>query len=305
MCVAKPFVKWAGGKVNLLKVLESQLPVDFSEKESITYIEPFVGGGSMLFHMLNNHPNISRVFINDINKDLIRCYQLVKEDPDSLINELSSLESKYNKCKTELTRKAYYYKVREKYNHGNLSDDAKAAYLIFLNKTCFNGLYRVNYNGEFNVPYGIYRNQTICNREIITADHDLLQKVEICCGSYERFEPEIGPGYCFMYLDPPYRSVKGASNFRKYSEYKFEDQEQIGLKAFVDRYSNAGCQIMLSNSDSENDDGTSFFSELYEGYTCDIIVAPRYINSFSAKKKKQTEVLIKNYNNPKDVLAHV
>lgn len=299
MTLARPFVKWAGGKVNLLDLLESHLPVDFNKQTEITYIEPFVGGGSMLFHMLNTHSNISYVIINDINKDLIRCYQLIKENPDALIKELSALEKKYNACETEDSRKAYYYMVREMYNHGNLNEDAKAAHLIFLNKTCFNGLYRVNHNGEFNVPYGIYRKQIICNTDIIQADHKLLQKVEIKCGSYEKLFPRLGEGYCFMYLDPPYRSIKGATNFRKYSEYKFEDEEQINLKAFCDVYSNAGCHIMLSNSDSENEDGSSFFSELYNGYFCETIVAPRFINSFSAKKKKQTEVLIKNYNSLK------
>ena len=305
MCIARPFVKWAGGKVNLLKLLESQLPDDFDRQESITYIEPFVGGGSMLFHMLNNHRNIHRVIINDINHDLILCYQLIKDNPDALIKELSSLESQYNLLNSPEERKAYYYRVREQYNRGALSNNAKAAYLIFLNKTCFNGLYRVNLHGEFNVPYGIYRKQVICNTDIIYADHLLLQNVEIYCGSYEDLNPDLGDGYHFMYLDPPYRSVKGASNFRKYSEYKFEDEEQVRLKVYVDRFACNGCKIMLSNSDSENDDGTSFFPELYGGYICDIIVAPRYINSFSAKKKKQTEVLIKNYNNPKAAVAEL
>lgn len=151
---AKPFVKWAGGKGKLLKLLEGQLPIDFDLQEDVTYVEPFVGGGAMLFHMLNNHQNIKRVIINDVNKDLIRCYQLIKGNPQALIDDLELLERNYNLMSTEASKKKFYYSIREAYNNAKLDEDLKAAYLIFLNRTCFNGLYRVNQNGKFNVPYG-------------------------------------------------------------------------------------------------------------------------------------------------------
>lgn len=305
MLQAKPFVKWAGGKGKLLKLLEGQLPKDFDLQEDVTYIEPFVGGGAMLFHMLNNHPNIKRVIINDVNKDLIRCYQLIKDNPQALIDDLELLERNYNLMSTESSKKEYYYSIRDAYNNAQLDEDLKAAYLIFLNKTCFNGLYRVNLNGKFNVPYGRERKQQICNKDIIWKDHELLQKVEILCGDYKGVLNEIQDGLSFVYLDPPYRPLMGANSFKKYSEYEFGDDEQVELNVFCDDITKRGCLFMLSNSDSENEDGSSFFKSLYDKYECDIIVAPRFINSFSAKKKKQTEVLIKNYKDTKEPLPIV
>ena len=175
--VAKPFVKWAGGKGNLLQKLEDLLPTDFDDLQNVTYIEPFVGGGAMLFHMLNNHKNIRRVVINDINKDLIRCYQLIKKDPQALIDILHPLELQFYE-KDEENRKAFFYEIRQKYNICKIHEDLRAAYFIFLNHTCFNGLYRENASGGFNVPFGRYKNPKICNVDVIMADHKVLSKVE-------------------------------------------------------------------------------------------------------------------------------
>lgn len=299
--IAKPFVKWAGGKGNLLHILESQLPDEF-DRERVSYIEPFVGGGAMLFHILNNHKNIRRVIINDINKTLIRCYLLIKESPQTLIDLLRPLEEKYYEM-NEIDREKYYYKIRHEYNQRKLDENAQAAYLIFLNRTCFRGMYRENHEGCFNVPFGHYKNPKICNEEIIMADHEVLSKVEIICGDYKSVYKKIGKGYIFIYFDPPYRPLLGSNNFKRYSKSAFGDREQEELKLFCDKLTNKGCKIMLSNSHSTNPDGSSFFEKLYEGYSFEKILAPRYINAYVEKREKQKEVLIMNYNNPKDILT--
>lgn len=291
---AKPFVKWAGGKGNLLNILESQLPDDFDSQTKVTYIEPFVGGGAMLFHMLTAHPNIRRVVINDINKDLVRCYQLVKENPKTLIELLKPFEQRYYEL-NEDGRRLYFYEVRNIYNNAELTLDQRAAYFIFLNHTCFNGLYRENSKGAFNVPFGRYKKPKICNIDVIMADHEILSKVDIICGDYKIVLPHLGKGYNFVYLDPPYRPLLGSSNFNDYSRSGFGDIEQVELKIFCDRLTARGCKLMLSNSDSTNEDGTSYFEALYEGYTFDKVLAPRFINAYAPKREKQTEVLIKNY----------
>lgn len=291
---AKPFVKWAGGKSSLLKILESQLPDDFDYHDKITYYEPFVGGGAMLFHMLQSHRNIQRVVINDINKDLIRCYQLVKEDPETLIELLRPFEERYYEL-NEDERRLYYYKVRIEYNHTALTADQRAAYLIFLNHTCFNGLYRENASGGFNVPFGHYKKPKICNVDVIMADHKALSRVDIICGDYQKINSHLSKGYNFVYLDPPYRPLPGSNNFNQYSKSGFSDTEQVELKAFCDRLTAKGCHLMLSNSDSTNEDGSSFFEQLYEGYAFNRILAPRFINAYAEKREKQMEVVIKNY----------
>ena len=292
--LAKPFVKWVGGKTNLLKILDSQLPSDFDLQEKVTYIEPFVGGGAMLFHMLTTHLNIQRVVINDINKDLIKCYQLVKEDPLKLIELLRPLEQKYYTL-TEEDRERYYYDIRKTYNEGVSSEDLSAAYMMFLITTCFRGMYRENSSGGYNVPFGHYSKPKICNIDVIMADHEALKNVDIYCGDYKSIISHLGKGYNFVYFDPPYRPLLGSSNFNQYSKSGFSDKEQVELKAFCDRLTAKGCKVLLSNSYSTNEDGTSYFENLYEGYQADKVYASRYINAYVTKREKQAEILIKNY----------
>lgn len=304
MITAKPFVKWVGGKTNLLKILESQLPVDFDSQTKVTYIEPFVGGGAMLFHMLDKHPNIHRVVINDINKDLIRCYQLIKDEPQTLIDLLTPFEQRYYAL-NDAERERYYYEVRKTYNDGVPSDDLSAAYMMFLNITCFRGMYRENSSGGYNVPFGHYKKPKICNADVIMADHEALRKVDIYCGDYQGIITHLGKGYNFVYFDPPYRPLLGSSNFNQYSKSGFSDKEQVELKAFCDRLTARGCKVMLSNSYSTNEDGTSYFERLYEGYPADVIFASRYINAYVTKREKQAEMLIKNYDNLKEKLPSI
>ena len=244
---AKPFVKWAGGKGNLLNILESQLPADFDSNTEVTYIEPFVGGGAMLFHMLTTHLNIRRVVINDINKDLIRCYQLVKENPLTLIELLRPFEQRYYAL-DEDKRRIYFYDVRDEYNNAELTADQRAAFLIFLNHTCFNGLYRENASGSFNVPFGRYKKPKICNADVIMADHEVLKRVDIYCGDYKDVFSHLGKGYNFVYLDPPYRPLLGTANFKQYSKSGFGDPEQVELKAFCDRLTTSARYLLHDTS---------------------------------------------------------
>lgn len=292
---AKPFVKWAGGKTNLVDILESQLPKDFDSQQNVTYIEPFVGGGGMLFHMLVHHKNIRRIVINDINVDLMHCYQLIKTNPKLLIEELKQIETDFNHFTDQESRKFYYYNMRQLYNSGTMTKDQRAACFIFLNRTCFNGLYRENMNGKFNVPFGKIKNPRICDTETILADQKALSRVDIYVGNYSKMISHLGKGYNFLFLDPPYRPLTETSSFMLYSKDGFGDKEQRNLKKFCDKLSHKECKLMLCNSFSFDDNGDSFFEKLYKGYWVKKIKAPRYINAYEKKREKETELLFRNY----------
>lgn len=293
--MVKPFVKWAGGKNVLIKQLVTYLPKDFENQQNVTYIEPFVGGGAMLFYMLTHYPNIKRAVINDVNKDLIYCYELIKSNPQKLISLLYQINEEYYHLTSIDNKKQFYYQMRKEYNSATLSLEERAAYFIFLNKTCFNGLYRVNKNGLFNVPYGKCCKPNIYDENIIMDNHRILKKVDIFAGNYDNVYKHLGKSYNFVYIDPPYRPLSITSSFKEYSNSPFGDKQQKELKEFCDRLGNRGCFTMLSNSDSKNSDGSSFFEDLYNGYNCHKILAPRFINSNKYKRKKLSEILILNY----------
>lgn len=296
--VAKPFVKWAGGKGNLLQKLDALLPTYFDNLKNVTYIEPFVGGGAMLFHMLQHHKCIKKVVINDINPVLIHCYKLIANTPQILIERLKKIEIEYYSSDYPL-RKELYYDYRDKYNKIEIDSDERAALLIFLNHTCYNGLYRVNNSGKYNVPYGGYKRPIICNEELIMADHDLLNSVELIIrnsGDYKLVSHNLSRKCVnFVYFDPPYRPLGGTSSFKGYSNSPFGDKQQEELKCFCDKLSRMNSLLMLSNSDSKNEKGDSYFEALYTGYSVKRILAPRYINSNGDKREKLTEVVIMNY----------
>lgn len=296
--VAKPFVKWAGGKGSLLHQLEALLPANFDDLHNVTYIEPFVGGGAMLFHMLRHHKCIKRAVINDINPDLIHCYRLIAKTPQTLINRLRIIEQNYRSVSVQ-ARRELFYAYRDMYNSDGVYPDERAALLIFLNHTCFNGLFRVNASGKFNVPYGRYKHPVICNEELIMADHQLLNSVELVIrqsGDYKFVRRNLSRNFTnFVYMDPPYRPLLGSSNFKQYFQSGFGDKEQIELKLFCDTLNDLKCQWMVSNSDSKNEDGTNFFEMLYNGYHFTRIQAPRNINACADKRKSESEILIRNY----------
>ena len=292
---ARPFIKWVGGKSQLIEQLEAQLPADFDNWENVTYIEPFVGGGAMLFYMLQRYPNINHAIINDINSDLATCYCTVRDTPEQLISSLKDIEKAYLALETEDGRKDFFMAVRERYNEKNLDPIENTTKFFFLNRTCFNGLYRVNKKGLFNVPFGKYSNPTICDPETILKDSELLQRVEILNGDFEATF-EYAQGNSFFYFDPPYRPLSDTSSFNDYAKESFNDDDQIRLKVYCDRIDKAGFHFMLSNSDckgkNEND---NFFDVLYGAYQIERVWASRSINSNPAKRGKLTEILVHNY----------
>lgn len=292
---AKPFLKWAGGKTQLLPTIDSFLPDTFREEDEVTYIEPFVGGGAMLFYMLQKYPNIRRAIINDINSHLIKTYEVIKNQPSALIENLSLLQNQFKTLRDFELQKEFYLEIRDNFNKGELTDVEEASYMIFLNRTCFNGLYRENSKGGFNVPFGRYTNPTICDKDVILADSEVLQKVEILNGDFSN-TAEFIQGYTFFYFDPPYRPLDATSNFNSYVKESFNDKEQIRLKDFYSELSKQGCYAMLSNSDCKGRNAEDvFFDRLYEDYFIERVYAKRCINSNADKRGELTELLIRNY----------
>jgi DNA adenine methylase len=293
---AKPFLKWAGGKGQLLSQLSEHLPERIS-REPFTYIEPFVGGGAMLFYMLQHFGNIKKAVINDINGDLILTYRTVKDDVEALISKLAKIEEDYFAIVEQDKRSQLFYEIREQYNQHDGNAIERVSQLIFLNKTCFNGLFRVNKRGQFNVPFGKYANPTICNAEVLRADSQLLQsaQVEICQGDYAQILRHID-GLTFVYLDPPYRPLDATSSFTAYAKGDFNDDDQRALAAFCHQLSDAGCYWMESNADcSAKNPEDTFFEELYKDFRIERVYASRFINANPEKRGKLTELLIKNY----------
>ena len=300
---AKPFVNWAGGKTDLLQKIDSCLPDCFQNENNITYVEPFLGGGAVLFHMLETHKErLSRIIISDINKDLIACYRIIQADPQPLIKQLEILQAQYDVCQTRDQQGELYYEIRRLYNSHSARGVKRAAQFIFLNHTCYNGLYRENNKGEFNVPCAYYKHPSIVNKEVLEADHKALQGVTILCGDYQNVLEHIEQLPVFVYLDPPYRPLREhANNFKKYNKMDFGDKEQENLHQFCNRLTINRYFMMQSNSDSRNKDNSSYFKNIYNGYEVETVVAIRNINPYAETIRKQTEVLICNYKGDKFV----
>ncbi len=295
---AKPFLKWAGGKGQLLLQLDEYLPDDL-QGQAFTYIEPFVGGGAMLFHMLRKFPNIKHAVINDINPHLVTAYRVIKEQPDELIHRLSALEQDYFLQPTEEAKKEFFLNVRNVFNEATLDDVDRTKFLFFLNRTCFNGLYRVNAKGKFNVPFGRNLHPTICNADTIMADSEVLNRVDVTIlnGDFERTVDEMSVGLNFFYFDPPYRPLNATSSFNSYAKEEFNDEEQIRLRDFCARLNeHPNVRWMLSNSDcSAKNPEDTFFEGIYADFHIHRVYASRAINANPSKRGKLTELLIKNY----------
>lgn len=299
MAKVKPFIKWVGGKSQLIEQLEAQLPADFDNWENVTYIEPFVGGGAMLFYMLQRYPNITRAIINDINTDLIICYRTVRDNPEQLIESLSDIENAYYALQTEEARKEFFMAKRDRYNEKNLGEIENTTLFFFLNRTCFNGLYRVNKSGLFNVPFGKYTKPQICDAETIRKDSELLRRVELLNGDFEETF-EYAQGNTLFYFDPPYRPLSDTSSFNDYTKESFNDESQIRLKEFCDHINEAGFMFMLSNSDCKGcNEEDNFFDALYRAYEIERVWASRSINANPSKRGKLTEILVHNYKETK------
>ncbi len=295
MKTGKPFIKWVGGKGQLLSQLQDLLPEDFRSWQDVTYIEPFVGGGAMLFFMLQTYPNIKRAVINDINPDLAQCYRVIKSKPQDLICSLREIQQRYYSIGAEEGKRDFFMTQRDRYNTKQLSDIENTTLFMFLNRTCFNGLYRVNKSGQFNVPFGRYMTPTICDEATIMADSEILQKVDIMCGDFEDTLNEA-KGTTFFYFDPPYRPLSNTSSFNSYAKEAFNDDAQIRLKKFCDKLNHEGHTFMLSNSDghAKNCEDT-FFDDLYADYLIERVWASRNVNANPDKRGKLTEILVRNY----------
>jgi len=295
MAKAKPFIKWVGGKGQLIEQLDAQLPADFDDWEDVTYIEPFVGGGAMLYYMLQRYPNIRHAVINDVNSDLITCYRTVRDMPEELIASLMAIQNAYNALKTEEKRKDFFLATRDRYNEKNLDPLENTTKFFFLNRTCFNGLYRVNKKGLFNVPFGKYLNPQICDPTTIRKDSELLRHVEILTADFE-VTFDYAQGNTLFYFDPPYRPLSDTSSFNDYAKESFNDDAQIRLKEYCDRINEAGFHFMLSNSDCKGkNEEDNFFDVLYGAYHIERVLASRCINANPSKRGKLKEILVHNY----------
>ena len=293
----KPFIKWVGGKTQLLPEIRKKYPIDLGM--SITkYCEPFIGGGAVLFDILPNY-ELKEVRINDINKELTNTYTQIKTNLAHLVNELETMQNLFWVMDTD-ARKLYYYEKRERFNYLKVNGDEtinfeKAALFIFLNKTCFNGLFRVNKKGGFNVPIGAYKKPLICDKENLTEINKVLQNVTITTGDYKECLDFIDKN-TFVYIDPPYRPISETASFTSYAEMDFNDDEQVALGQFVDRANDKGAKVVISNSDPKNHDKTdNFFDDIYNKYDISRVSAKRMINCNASSRGDITELLISNF----------
>lgn len=292
----KPFLKWAGGKGQLLDKIKEYYP--FEEGKITRYAEPFIGGGAVLFDILSKY-QLDEVYISDINVDLINTYRAIRDDVDEVIGFLKLMEETFLSFELD-ERKNYFYQQRDRFNrlkseNHNKVDLEKAALMIFLNKTCFNGLYRVNKKGLFNVPMGSYKKPTICDEKNLRAVSKCLQNVIIVHGDYKKSESFIDSS-TFVYFDPPYRPITESASFTAYTEYDFNDKEQVELAEFVNKINKMGAKIVISNSDPKNiDESDNFFDEIYSSHMIKRVDATRMINSNAKKRGKIKELLISNF----------
>jgi len=282
--IAKPFLKWAGGKTQLIKDIERTLPTEIT-KDKFTYIEPFVGSGAVLFWMLTNFPKLEKAVINDINEDLINTYKTIASNPKELISILEILQNEFHLLEgNEDNKKLYYYQKRELYNTRKEEQSGQAALFIFLNRTCFNGLYRVNSKNLYNVPMGGYKKPTICDKENILSVSKVLQKVEILCGDYEETLNYSNKNSLF-YFDPPYKPLSETSSFNSYAKDDFNDNEQVRLRDFCNKLDVLNHSWILSNSDVKGKNGNNnFFDDLYSDFNIQRVDARRSINANPEKR---------------------
>lgn len=291
---AKPFLKWAGGKTQLIEQIKEQLPNNI-QTEKFTFIEPFIGSGAVLFWMLEHFPNLENAIINDINTELTNSYLTIKNNVQELITILSKWEIEYHKTAgNQDAKKEYYYEKRTLFNTRNSEQTTQSALFIFLNRTCFNGLYRVNKDNGFNVPIGSYKKPQICNTENLLAVSKVLQRVEILNGDYSE-TLQYATENTFFYFDPPYKPLNKTSSFNSYAKDEFNDVEQIRLKEFCETLNEQNHQWILSNSDvrGKNPDD-NFFDDLYADFNINRVNARRNINANPSKRGQLTELLINN-----------
>jgi DNA adenine methylase len=299
---AKPFMKWAGGKSQLLGKFYKRFPPGLKTGDLINYVEPFVGGGAVFFFVREKF-SFEACTICDANEELILVYRVIQKAVPDLIHMLATMEAEYLSTREE-DRESLYYTVRDTYNRNKpgISFDEfqqawveRAAQTIFLNRTCFNGLFRMNRKGAFNVPFGKYKKPRILNEENLNDVALLLQKTRILLGDFESCRPFVDER-TFVYIDPPYRPLNDTSSFNSYSRGGFSDADQTRLAAFFRDLVGEGARVMLSNSDPKNEDiSDNFFDMLYADFTINRVPARRIINSKGTGRGEINELVITNY----------
>ena len=288
--IAKPFLQWTGGKTQLLNQLKDYLP-QISKQSAFTYVEPFVGGGAMLFLILNTFPNIGKVIINDKNEDLINTYRIIANYPEELVSLLEEFHNEFFAMKeNDQLRKRYYLNQREIYN-SRLSDEiTQAGLFIFLNRTCFYGIYRVNSKNQFNTSINLSRMYSICNKEVILMVSKVLQKVKILCEDFEQTITYANEN-SFYFLDPPYKPVSKTSNFNSYTQNGFDENDQIRVRDFCDELHVKGSKWILCNSEIND----CFFDKLYSEYHITRLNVTRNLNQRAMKQRQIKDLMIRNF----------
>jgi len=300
---AKPFIKWVGGKSQLLEQFEEYFPFELKKGRLKQYVEPFLGGGAMYFAISEKY-KIKNAHLSDLNKDLILVYIVIQQKTECLLDFLKQFQDEYDTTIQE-KRNGFFLSVREHFNnqrfeinYNKFSENwiPRAAQFIFLNKTCFNGLFRLNSKGEFNVPYGKYKTATILDEENILSASSILQNATIIQSKYTDCYKEINQN-TFMYFDPPYRPISQTSSFTSYIGNDFCDKQQIELANFYRKIDyEKGAKLMLSNSDPQNiNPDDKFFEKVYKGYNICKVSASRAVNCKGGKRGKINELLITNY----------
>lgn len=269
---ATPIVKWVGGKGRIVAQLAPLLPPG---ADLMRHVEPFAGGAAFFFA---RRP--ARALLADVNRALVRTYELVRDDVEGVLRHLRKLAAQHDVSS--------YYVVRDRYNHSRISDTERAAMFIYLNKTCFNGLHRVNRRGEFNVPAGRYKSPRIVDDENLRAASLALRSAEIVCAGFEALLAAARPGD-FVYMDPPYEPLSQTASFTAYAQDGFARGDQTRLRDVFRELDRRGCKLMLSNSD------VPFVRELYKSYRVDVVLAPRAVSCDASTRTAVTEVVVRNY----------
>lgn len=300
--IAKPLLKWAGGKTQLLPEIDARLPQDFKNGFIKNYCEPFLGGAAVFFYISQKY-NIEKAVLSDINEEIILFYKVIKNNPYEFINEIEDYKNKYNSLNYE-KQKEFYYEIRELFNktkteldflHYDEKHIKRAAQILFLNKTCYNGLYRQNSKGEFNVPFGKYENPKFYEKDNVILISKLLKNAELYAADFEFIEDKIDNSF-FVYFDPPYRPISKTSSFTSYSKSDFDDKQQIRLAQLIKRLDKKGIKFLLSNSDPKNfDTNDNFFENLYSEFKIERVYAKRMINCNGNNRGNISELIIRNY----------
>ena len=299
--MAKPFIKWAGGKSQLIPEIVQRLPQYIEQGLSYNYVEPFTGSAAVALYLLQTSNPPSKVILNDINTDLVNLYQVVKLYPQELLAYLKIIQDEYDQLEDKESKQPYYYDKRNEFNRRDSDDVKRAGLFMFLNRAGFNGLYRVNRKNEFNVPIGSYKQPKFVFEDTILNASKLLKNVEIYNTSFENIleyvkDLNTKEQPAFFYFDPPYKPLSESSSFTSYAKDSFNDDDQRKLKDFCDLLNSQGYQWLLSNSDTSNlDIENTFFDELYSDYKIERVKASRSINSKATKRGQINELLIRNY----------